>query len=167
MLATSLLLFCSYNAMASDGSIQFTGNITDQTCSIDSASQSQTVPLGKIAKSALNGAVGTKAAATKFSLMVKSCPETVTGATIKFDGNGDSLYPNLLALDPAPGKATGVAIQIGDKTGNEIPLHTASPQFALTTGTNTLDFTARYVSTASVVTVGNANATTQFTIVYK
>lgn len=162
------LLLCSLGeAMASDGFIHFTGNITDQTCSIDAASQQQTVALGKIAKSTLNGKVGSQAAATKFSLIVKSCPETITGASLKFDGNGDSRYPDLLALDSVSGAATGVAVQIADKLGTEIPLHTASAEFPLTTGTNTLDFTARYISTASTVTVGSANATTEFTIVYK
>lgn len=163
----SVLLCSICDAIASDGFIHFTGNITDQTCSIDAASQKQTVALGKIAKSTLNGEVGSKAAATKFSLIVKSCPETITGAALKFDGNGDSRYPNLLALDSVSGVATGVAVQIADKVGTEIPLHTASTDFPLTTGTNTLDFTARYISTESTVTVGSANATTQFTIVYK
>lgn len=163
----TLFMFCSYGAIAADGEIKFTGSIIDQTCSIDSTSRNQTIPLGKIAKNALSGSVGAKAAATHFSLIVKSCPETITGGTVKFDGDGDSLYPNLLALDAGSGTATGVAVQIADKTGKEIPLHYSSSEFPLTTGTNTLDFTARYVSTSSTVTVGSANATAQFTIIYK
>ncbi|MBV8044141.1 fimbrial protein [Pluralibacter sp.] len=166
-IALSLLFLVTCSVMAEDGSIRFVGSISDQTCSVDSSSKNQTVTLGKVAKSALNGTVGTRASAAHFSLVVKSCPDTVTGATVVFDGNGDTLYPNLLALDDESGKADGVAVQIADKTGREIPLHSSSSEFPLTTGTNTLDFTARYVSTKAVVTVGTANATTQFTIVYK
>lgn len=162
-----LSIFMACAAHAADGTIKFTGSIADQTCSVDTASQVQTVDLGKVAKSALNGAVGQKAAATRFSLSIKSCPETITGAKFKFDGVADEKYPNLLALDPGTDVATGVAVEIADKTGTPIPLHVASREYALVTGVNKLDFVARYVSTAAAVTVGTANATTQFTIVYK
>lgn len=162
-----LLLLASFGAGAADGTIKFSGSIADQTCSVDSTSQSQLVELGKVAKSALNGAVGQKTAPTRFTLMIKSCPETITGATFKFDGVGDDKYPDLLTLDSGSGVATGVAVEIADRTGTPIPLHVASKQYPLVAGSNSLDFVARYVSTATAVTVGTANATTQFTIIYK
>ena len=165
--AICLFLFFTFSVSAADGTVRFTGSITDQTCSIDSGSLNQTVILGKISKSSINGNVGLKSSPTRFTLVVKSCPETVKVATLKFDGVGDDKYPNLLTLDSGSGVATGVAVEIADKTGVPIPLHVNSPEYDLTSGTNNLDFVARYVSTAAAVSVGIANATTQFTIVYK
>lgn len=165
LLMTAGSLFAT--AYAADGTIRFTGSITDQTCKVDTGSQSLNVDLGKVAQTALNGAAGMQASPTRFTLALSDCPETVTGATIKFDGTSDAVNQKLLALDSGTGVATGVGIQIADKNGTEIPLHTTSPDYALATGSNTLDFVARYVSTGTAVTTGTANGTSQFTINYK
>lgn len=159
--------FCTATANAADGTINFTGTITDQTCTVDSGSQNLNVPLGNVAQAALNGAAGMKAAPTRFTLALTNCPGTVTGANVKFDGISDSVNQNLLALDTGTGVASGVGIEIADKSGTAIPLHTASPDYALAAGNNALSFVARYVSTGSAVTTGKANGTSQFTINYK
>lgn len=155
------------SVQASDGTIHFTGSITDQTCKVDTGSQNLNVDLGKVAKTALNGAAGMKAAPTRFTLSLSDCPETVTGANVKFDGATDGVDQSLLALDSGTGIATGVGIQIADKNGSPIPLHTASTDYTLAEGTNSLDFVARYVSTGTAVTTGPANGTSEFTINYK
>ncbi len=102
-----------------------------------------------------------------FTLSQNDCPDTVTGANVKFDGTSDGVNQNLLALDNGTGIATGVGIEIADKNGTAIPLHTASPDYTLAAGANSLDFIARYVSTGAAVTTGTANGTSQFTINYK
>lgn len=155
------------SALASDGTIHFTGNITDQTCKVDTGSQNLPVNLGSVAQSALNGSKGMRAAPTKFTISVSECPETVTSANVKFDGTSDTDDQSLLALDSGTGIATGVGIQIADKNGATIPLHSASPDYALAEGANTLDFVARYVSTGPAVSTGTANGTSEFTIIYK
>lgn len=152
---------------AADGTINFTGNITDQTCKVDTGSQNLPVNLGNVAQTALNGAKGMRASPTEFTISVSDCPETVTGANVKFDGTSDSNDQSLLALDSGTGIATGVGIQIADDNGTAIPLHTASSDYPLVEGANTLDFVARYVSTGPAVTTGTANGTSEFTIVYK
>ncbi len=108
-----------------------------------------------------------RAAPTGFTINVSECPETVTGANVKFDGTSDNNDRSLLALDSGSGIATGVGIQIADKNGTAIPLHTASTDYALAKGANALDFVARYVSTGPAVTTGTANGTSEFTIIYK
>ena len=45
-------------AQAADGTIYFTGSITDQTCAVDSGSQSMNVDLGKVSVTTLNGSAG-------------------------------------------------------------------------------------------------------------
>ncbi|HGY3715834.1 TPA: fimbrial protein [Citrobacter gillenii] len=154
-------------AQAADGTIKFTGTITDQTCKVDTGSQNLPVSLGNVAQTALNGAKGMRAAPTKFTISVSECPEAVVGANVKFDGTADNNDQTLLALDGGTGIATGVGIQIADKNGTAIPLHSASPDYALVEGANTLDFVARYVSTGPAVTTGIANGTSEFSIIYK
>lgn len=164
---SACFLLAAGNAVAADGTIHFTGSITDQTCTVDSGSQSLNVDLGKVAQTALNGAAGMKASPTRFTLNLSDCPDTVTGASVKFDGTSDGTNQNLLALDNGTGVATGVGIEIADKNGAVIPLHTVSTDYTLAEGANTLDFVARYVSTGAAVTTGAANGTSQFTISYK
>lgn len=166
---SALFLFTSGVAgvvQASDGTIHFTGSITDQACTVDTGSQNLPVDLGKVAKSALNGTAGMKAAPTRFTLNLSACPDTVTGANVKFDGTAAADNTSL-ALDNDAGAATGVGIEIADSNGTPIPLHTASPDYVLAAGANTMDFVARYVSTGPAVTTGPANGTSQFTIIYK
>lgn len=169
MLSTLLIVSAGIasSAQAADGTIKFTGNITDQTCTVDTGSKNLPVSLGSVAQSALNGAKGMKAAPTKFTINVSACPATVTGANVKFDGTSDSNDQSLLALDSGTGIATGVGIQIADKNGTPISLHTNSSDYALAAGANALDFVARYVSTGPAVTTGTANGTSEFTIIYK
>ncbi|ETX65544.1 hypothetical protein P835_00312 [Citrobacter portucalensis] len=166
MLSACFLLVAG-SAVAADGTIHFTGSISDQTCTVDTGTQNLNVDLGKVAQTALDGAAGMKAAPTRFTLSVSDCPDTITGANVKFDGTADGVNQNLLALDGGTGIATGVGIEIADKNGTAIPLHAASADYTLAEGSNTLDFVARYVSTGAAVTTGTANGTSQFTINYK
>ena len=159
------------SAMAYDGQINFTGSISDQTCTVDSAAQGLDVDLGKVAKSALQNtdgtdAAGVKSSAVKFALAVSSCPDTVTGATVTFDGTSAS-DTTLLAIESGATAAKGVGIGIYDSSDNLIPLHSASTNYPLSAGPNTLNFLARYVSTGEPVVIGAANGTAQFTFNYK
>lgn len=154
-------------AQAADGTINFNGEIIDQTCTVAPDSVTKAVNLGKVAASALTGTVGTKASPTRFTLKLTNCPATATAATIKFDGTRDADSADLLQLTQVTGAATGVGIEIADKNGTPIPLHTASSAYTLKTGDNDLDFVARYVSTKAAVTVGPANSVSQFTLNYQ
>lgn len=55
---SACFMLAAANAMAADGTIHFTGSITDQTCKIDTGSQNLPVNLGNVAQTALNGAKG-------------------------------------------------------------------------------------------------------------
>ncbi|MBL0573296.1 fimbrial protein [Aeromonas hydrophila] len=154
-------------ANAADGTVNFIGEITDETCTIDTGSQNLTVNLGKVSKSSLDGAAGKKSSPTGFQLNLTSCPATVTGTTVKFDGTADSNNSNLLKLTQDAGVATGVGIEIADKVGTAIPLYSESMVYPLAAGSNSLNFVARYVSTLASVTTGPANGVTQFTLNYQ
>lgn len=155
------------SAFAADGAVNFTGSITDEACTVDTDSLNQTVDLGKVAQSAFNGA-GDTAGAKKFSLLLKDCPATVTGATVRFDGNQVPGNNSVLALTEGADTAKNVGIQITDNTNKVINLYQDSAVYPLvSTGVNTLDFAARYYATADAVSVGTANAVSNFTIVYQ
>ncbi|MBF4180645.1 fimbrial protein [Lelliottia nimipressuralis] len=155
-------------ANASDGTIHFTGNITDQTCTVDSASKDLTVALGNVAASSFTAA-GDKSSPTKFELKLTDCPESVASVAVKYDGVADSINSSLLKLDDATDMATNVGIEISDVNGTAVPVATASMDYPVdaTSGSANLDFSARYVSTAAAVTTGPANSTSQFTLNYK
>lgn len=157
------------SAFASDGSVNFKGSITDAACTVDTASKNQDVFLGDISRKAFPVA-GSLAAAKKFTLVLTGCPDTVTGAVVRFDGTQAPGDNSILALTEETDAATGVGVQISDSTGKVVPLYEDSSRYDLSsTGANNLEFSARYISLVGMddVTVGPANAVTQFTIDYR
>lgn len=68
-LATTTVL-SAFSAFAADGTVNFTGSITDTACKIDMGGS---LPMGKISTTSFSGA-GSTSAATKFSLQLKTCP---------------------------------------------------------------------------------------------
>jgi major type 1 subunit fimbrin (pilin) len=64
--------------------------------------------------------------------------------------------------------AKGVGVQISDDQNKVVPLYEDSSVYPLvSTADNNLNFSARYISLTDAVTVGDANAVTQFTVVYQ
>ncbi|HHR1267922.1 TPA: fimbrial protein [Klebsiella oxytoca] len=159
----------SSSLFAADGKINFTGTVIDSACTVtNSESSPLSVNLGKVAKNAFSGA-GSTAAPTKFTIQLKDCPDTVSSATVKFDGTPFDGDNSVLALTSEDGVATGVGVQISDSSQKVLPLSQASSQYALTTTTdniNNLEFVARYVATSATITAGPANANASFTINY-
>lgn len=172
--ATGLL---SQGAFAADGTINFTGEIVDAPCSISPNSQNMTVPLGKVSRTAFDGAtagtavVGKKATPSKFKIDLLGCGATAKGANVTFSGTADLDDATNLRIANAGqvgvGSASGVAIELGDSAGTKIPLGSASGTYVLGLGDNSLNFQAAYVATKTAVTVGPANSVAQFTVAYK
>jgi len=152
---------------AADGTINFTGSIRDTACTVNTSSATQTVNLGTVAASSF-GAAGTQASATRFTINLTSCPTAVTSASIRFDGPLASGNSSLLGLTSGTGVATGVGIGIYEQNSTTlIPVGQASALVTLSsTGTNALNFIAKYVSTAATVGAGTANAAATFTVAY-
>lgn len=165
-IAASIIASLSTAAFADDGKINFVGAITDDACTVtNDMSNPLTVTLGTVSSSAFTGA-GSTAAPTKFTIALTNCPATVSSAKVKFDGTADSNVGTILALTQETGVATNVGIQLMDKQNVVVPLYTASSAYPLATGDNNLDFVARYYATATGVTAGPANSTSNFTIIY-
>jgi len=154
-------------AHAADGTVNFTGTITDTACTVSAATKNQTVDLGTVSKTAF-AAAGDTASPTKFTIVLQNCPTTVTNASVKFDGPIDANNSNLLALTAGTGIATGVGVGIYEQDASTlIPIATKSASKPVSsTADTTLNFIAKYVATAASVTQGPANAATNFTISY-
>lgn len=161
---SAICLLTAVSAHASDGTINFNGEIVDTACTIDiGASNTMDVTLGKVAKSAFTG-VDSTASATEFDLKLTDCP--AGNATVKFDGANYGGDNEVLALTAGTGVATGVGIQIKDSVQKVVPLFTASSSIVLTAGENTLPFYASYIQKDAAVVSGKANSTAQFTLNY-
>lgn len=159
-------IFTISNALAADGTIDFTGEITDQACELAAGSDALKVNLGKVSKTALPSA-GSTAAATKFTIKLINCPATVTTASVKFDADSYLGDDTVIKLKEEAGVATGVGIQITDDVNTVVPLFTASKNYPLQQNVeNNLDFRARYIAKSDTVTTGPANGTATFTINY-
>ncbi|MDI3359181.1 fimbrial protein [Lelliottia sp. V89_10] len=156
------------NAFAAAGTVNFTGEILNDACIVDVASQNQTVDLGSYHKAEFVRA-GDSTSAKKFSIVLKNCPATVSTARVRFDGTPEATDSSLLAIDSTTiGAATGVAINLMSADKSQLPLHGDNNyRYALnTTADNILNFYAQYKSTVDNVTAGPANAATSFSVVY-
>lgn len=160
------------SAMAQDGVVNFKGKIIEAGCQINGGPiSSQEVTLGEVSKSAFTGA-STHAATTKFSLVLTDCPTDLQGkpVSVKYDGTPDTLDNDYLQITGygTEGIAKGVAIQLLNGDGSELPLGTASKSVTLAAdGSETnLDFFARYIATEDTVGGGDANGVVNFTLTY-
>ena len=166
--AVSAALF-SAGSMAKDGTVKFTGDIVDTPCVVSSQSQNQTVNLGQVKQSVLNGAAGQRSAGTQFQIVLEECvldPTTPEKAYITF--SGISSQANVLDVALQAGGATGVGIELTDANGKVIPINTQHTNASdLVDGQNILNFKAAYISTAAAVTTGHADGTADFQFEYK
>ncbi|WP_392558815.1 fimbrial protein [Orbus mooreae] len=161
-IASSTMLLTT-NAFASDGTVNFTGEIVTSTCVVSNGSQGvQTVNLGQVSARSLATA-GSTAAATQFSIGLSGCSAN-TKASIKFDGTPDLANSSILAVT---GGATNVGIGLYESdSATALPLLSASKQITTNEqGAGTFNFVAKYVSTGQV-TSGKANASATFSIIY-
>lgn len=163
---------------AFDGHLDFTGSITDVTCTINGKpagpNNRTTVDLGSV-DPIIFTAVGTKSPAVPFSLVLgggTACKDK-TKASISFDTGSANIDPatgNLILQGTAAAK--GVQIEIsdnGNKATGKIPLHLAqtNPQVAtIADNTATLTYSAAYVQTAAAVTAGAGNSFIRYTMAY-
>ena len=151
---------------AADGTVNFAGTIVAQGCSINTLNQ--TVNMGNISASTLNGSAGLTTSGQAFTIEGNNCPNSLSA--IVFSGmqtpdNSSGLFA--LSDTTSAGGAGNVAIGIymdDDITLVENGESTALPQISNNNLNQT--FYAKYVSTADTVSPGTANASVTFTLEY-
>ncbi|WP_302058795.1 fimbrial protein [Paraburkholderia sp. CNPSo 3274] len=171
LVATGAALMAQ-GAFAADGTIQFTGNITAQTCTINgngSGSNNFTVALPTVSASTLATA-GQTAGRTPFNIALSACtPDSGNVHTYFEAGPTVNAATGHLVLNA--GGATNVEIGLQNNNFTNIGLGAAdasqnSLPVAINNGSATLNYYAQYVATAAA-TAGAANSSVMYTIAYQ
>lgn len=145
------------------------GTVLPSSCDIDDSSQTQSINLGTFSANTFSSA-GDVSPDVPLDIKLTGCGDSIVGATLTFSGNADTGNSNLLALSDTTGTgmlASGVGVEIKDSNGTAIPLNTASKQYSLSAGDNTLSFLLHYKSTTVPVTAGYATAVMYFDVDYQ
>ncbi|BDH47660.1 type-1 fimbrial protein subunit A [Salmonella enterica subsp. enterica serovar Choleraesuis] len=156
------------------GVIHFTGRLVNAACSVSTESDGQTVKLGEYRTASMKG-IGTESATRPFTIVLNDCDSSISSmAKVAFSGQtiaSGGIDNSLLNIASSENKATasGVGIQILDEDSTPLILDgaTFSKGHKLIDGTNTLNFSARYVSVADEPEAGEANADATFTMQYQ
>lgn len=152
------------------GDVHFKGELVNAACAVSTDTSNQTVELGQYRTAKLK-ASGDMTTPVPFKIKLVDCDPTVSAtAAIAFSGQSLTGDATLLAVNSgtnAPA-AQNVGIQISDIASKVLAPSGAefSTAKTLLEGTNTLDFTARYVA-KGVTTPGQANADATFVVKYE
>ncbi|MFG1173038.1 fimbrial protein [Erwiniaceae bacterium CAU 1747] len=161
----------SMQAMAIDGTINFTGEINDNTCSVavNDGNANSTIDLGSVQASSLAKANDNAGGAT-FTLAVSDASESggkcdLTGktGTVRFISMSGTAGDKQQYLG-VTGGAKNVAVRILDQQNNVVPIGTDSANsYDLT---KPITFTADYIALGTAE-AGKADAKAGFVINYK
>ncbi|OWY28692.1 fimbrial protein [Herbaspirillum robiniae] len=156
-------------ASAADLTINFTGNITDQTCTISNATGGAlNVAMPSVSASQFK-AVGDVGGATPFQVTLTNCPATVTKVAGLFElgPNVDTTTGNLKIATATAGKAANVQVQLLDSTGAKVRADGGkTPSVNISSGGATINMFSQYYATAATVTAGKTDTSVGFTVVY-
>ena len=183
-IAVSLIALSAGSAWATDGTIEFTGEILTSTCEFSNGDVIK-VELGHYAAAQFKS-VGDRSPAIPVDIPLKNCPTTpwehVDGTTDNSfqvwletrAGGTVANHDDLVAVSSLDTPATGVGIRIDRASdGKQMSLNKlTTPKVSFTPeadGTTTVGLQAYYVSTvdSSLITPGEANASVDVTIDYR
>jgi major type 1 subunit fimbrin (pilin) len=157
-------------AQATDGTISFTGSLSNSTCTINGGTGSFSVALPVVSISSLGSAAAT-AGATPFSIKMTGCTGTSTSTTTYFESGAAINYANgRLKNTAATTPATNVEIELLNADNSVIDLSkavgaqgvAAAPMSA---SSSTANFVARYYASAAT-TAGAVASTVNYSITY-
>lgn len=172
MTLVSALTLLPLMAQATDGEINITGTIVDNTCDITSGTGGKhAVVLPTVSANALTAA-GTTAGRTPFAISLTNCTPTSGKVSLFFEpGSGTDMSTGKLKNTAASG-ATNV--QVGLSNADFSPIILNEPQATqnsqlvdITSGAATLTYFAEYYSAPGGVMAGPVKADTFFTLTYQ
>lgn len=166
--ATSALVMSA--AQASDGTINFSGQLTAQTCttSVNGTSNVGTVTLPTFSIASLASA-GATVGATNFTINLSGCQGTIATAAAIFEA-GAGVDPTTQNIRNT-GNATGVQLQLLDSNGAVIKAgdtsQTANTARTTVTGaTAVLPYAVQYIASAAT-TAGTVVGSVTYSINYQ
>jgi major type 1 subunit fimbrin (pilin) len=158
--------FATSAQAASSGTINFSGKVLADTCTI-AVNGGSTVALPTVMTAAFGSTVGTTAGATSFNVALSGCDTNTASAAMAFAGaNVDAATGNLKNTTAAGG--SNVQIQLLNSSDQVINTSTQAnaPIIAVTSGSGSTTLKARYVSTATATTAGLVTSSVNFTLTY-
>lgn len=166
-------LAASFQATASDNTITFRGQVTEQTCNVtvNGNSASPTVLLPTVSTGDLQQ-VNSSAGLTSFEIVVTDCGSLAAGATFStvFVGNNVTQTGNLGNIG---GGAQNVELEILENEGTDKIDLSSGPVttegFTLAAGESSASrhYYVQYVSPSGGATAGEVKGTMQYAITYQ
>jgi len=166
LVAVTALCYSGF-ALAHDGTINVTGTINDNTCSVSADSKALTVSMQDVANRQFARA-GDGGPWQPFVLHLERCGGAAKQVSVTFAGTADTADPELLATGSGSDAAQGVAIALYDRDKTPIPINSSAEVTTLTPHQAKVDlpFYARYMANGETVRTGRASATATFSLVY-
>lgn len=173
-IALTLIAFSGTALADSANTVQFKGEVSTQTCSVNiNGNESNPVVLLPTVAASTLATAGTATGATTFTVNVTGCTlddENSTAIKTVFAGNNITSNGNL----GNTGTASNVSIQLLDSDATT-PLSFSSGSVATTSAmtlasgatSTSQTLTARYYAEATGVTAGSVTATAQYAITYQ
>lgn len=153
---------------AADVTISVIGNLMSNSCTVSAESKNKVVNMGTWPVKQFSSTSSGTLPPVPFVITLEDCGETVSGATITFNGTPDPENNALLKLNDES-LATHVAIALLDKNQKRIPLNEPSESYGITGGEGKIElqFYGQYVASGDGVTAGSANADATFSLTYQ
>lgn len=171
LLLAATLVASSAAASAADGTINFEGEVTTNTCIVTPNLDGATIKLASVNEAAFS-AVGATTARTKFDIRVTSCGTGVNTARAFFEANSDLVDYTTNSLknrDTSTDKASGVGFALfeGDQriVIGQFEGHGTTSRDIVAGGV-VLPYEVAYVQTAEDVAAGKVNGQVQFSVHY-
>lgn len=166
-------------AMASDGTITFNGEVTDVTCTVSAGGTGgdATVILPTVGVNAFGAAPDKTAGAKPFSISLSGCSSasgelaTAKNVAVYFE-QGANVNANGRLKNTAVSGAQNVDIAIYRASDETTPLMLGKvptvgySTISTATPTTNMDFLAKYYSTTAAVTAGLVTSSVTYSIVY-
>ncbi|MEF3089159.1 fimbrial protein [Raoultella sp. WB_B2P2-3] len=170
----------SLAATTSGGTVNFSGSVVTSACAISANSGNIDVDLGEVRTATLAAAGSEANTAKAFAITLEDCeiadtsagteenPIPATTVSVTFTGIPDSTDADGLAVgsNGSSSSAQNVAIRLYDEQGNVVRLGESAAPVELRSGSNTLNFSAKYYSPQGNATAGDASAVATYTVTY-
>lgn len=154
--------------LAHNGTVDISGTIQENTCTVTTDTADQIVTLGDISSKQFYQ-VGDVSLPVQFSIGLENCGSAASGVSITFTGDVDTNNRDLLALTQGGGSATGIGVAVLDDHRTLVPINSASHEYTLDPqqATTMLTFYGEMMSTSNTVTAGTVDATATFSLTYQ
>jgi len=152
-------------ATPNTGTINITGKVVQDTCSINVNGSGNAVLLPTVTTDTLNAAAGTTAGPQNFTLNLTGCDSTATAAQLNFTTGSNNLADGNLKNN---GTAKNVEVQLLAGTNLiNVGSNLNAPSVTLTSGAGSTPMTARYYAVTTGVTAGTVSTSASVTFSYQ